>query len=212
MISDILSLVRKNEALSQALEAQRSSAADGTTDGAGVSSSGTKTDFGALLENALRLTEKQAAAGGKAAVSKAPALQGPAVRSDGTVVPSVGAGWPLDGSTGTAGAAKTVALPSGADRPARASGSARFRDGIDTDSPLYRQCQEFESIFVKQMLDAMRQTVDKSGMLDNGMGQDIFEDMLYDEYAKGMSKSANFGLADSMYRQLSGLPFRTINR
>jgi hypothetical protein len=104
-------------------------------------------------------------------------------------------------------ASATAAKPSAA----ASSGSpvsakpARMKDGIDKKSDLYQQCQEFESIFVKQMLDAMRKTVDKSGMTDNGMGQDIFEDMLYDEYAKTMSKTSNFGIADTMYRQLSNL-------
>jgi len=62
---------------------------------------------------------------------------------------------------------------------------------------------EFESMFIKQMLDSMRKTVTKSGLLDGGMGQEIFEDMLYDEYAKKMAESANLGISDMMFKQLS---------
>lgn len=62
-------------------------------------------------------------------------------------------------------------------------------------------CQEFESIFIKQMLDSMRKTVTKTGLNDGGMAEEIFEDMLYDKYAAKMSKTADFGIADTLYNQ-----------
>ena len=50
----------------------------------------------------------------------------------------------------------------------------------------------------------MRKTVDKEDdMLNGGMSQDIFEGMLYDEYAKKMAETAQFGLSDMIYRQVS---------
>ena len=75
---------------------------------------------------------------------------------------------------------------------------------IDKNSKLYQAAQDFESIFIKQMLDAMRQTLNKDDDLFNaGTGQDVFDDMLYDEYAKKMAQTAQFGLADAIYRQVS---------
>ncbi|MBL8967147.1 MAG: rod-binding protein, partial [Spirochaetaceae bacterium] len=71
-------------------------------------------------------------------------------------------------------------------------------------SALYEQCAEFESIFAKMMLKEMRNTVEKSGLVDGGWAENIFQDMLDDEYSKSMAKTANFGLADQLYRQLSG--------
>jgi len=73
---------------------------------------------------------------------------------------------------------------------------------IDKDSKLYEQCQEFESLFTKMMLTEMKKSVSKSGLVDGGAGEEIFSDMLYDEYSKVMSKTAGFGLADQIYRQL----------
>jgi len=81
--------------------------------------------------------------------------------------------------------------------------AARGGAGIDRSSKLYEQCREFESIFVNMMLKEMRGTVEKSGLIDGGQAEDIFSDMLYDEYAKGMTKAAGFGLADSVYLELS---------
>jgi len=85
------------------------------------------------------------------------------------------------------------------------AGSVAARGGvaIDRSSKLYEQCQEFESIFVNMMLKEMRGTVEKSGLIDGGQAEDIFSDMLYDEYAKDMSKAAGFGLSDAVYIELS---------
>lgn len=83
---------------------------------------------------------------------------------------------------------------------------ARVASGkaIDKKSELYVQCREFESIFVKMMLTQMRATVDKSGgVVSGGWAEDIFQDMLDDEYSKSMAEAANFGLADQLYRQLA---------
>ncbi len=77
------------------------------------------------------------------------------------------------------------------------------RSQIDRRSKLYEAAQEFEAIFVKQMLDSMRQTVEKTGLIEGGMAEDIFEDMLYDQYALKMTRTAGFGLADQIYLQLN---------
>jgi Rod binding domain-containing protein len=86
-------------------------------------------------------------------------------------------------------------------RPSGASAGSKPRP-IDRQSPLYRVCQDFEALFVKQMLNVMRKTVNKSGLLDGGMAEDIFEDMLYDEYALSISRYARLGLSDMLYKQL----------
>jgi len=78
------------------------------------------------------------------------------------------------------------------------------RPVIDRNSELYKASQDFEALFIKQMLDVMRKTIHKEDdLLNGGMGQDVYEDMLYDEYAKKMASTAQFGLAGMIYRQLS---------
>ena len=62
--------------------------------------------------------------------------------------------------------------------------------------------EDFEALMINQMLKEMRKTVDKSGLIDGGMAEQIFEDMLYDEYAKEFSKTKTFGLADIIYKQM----------
>ena len=46
----------------------------------------------------------------------------------------------------------------------------------------------------------MRKTIMKSN--ENSFAQDMYEDMLFDEYATAMTKNAGFGLADQIYLSL----------
>ena len=71
------------------------------------------------------------------------------------------------------------------------------------DKKLMNTCIEMESIFVSKMLKEMRNSMPKEKLIDGGMAEQIFEDMLYDEYALNMSKSSNFGLGRMLYDELS---------
>lgn len=62
--------------------------------------------------------------------------------------------------------------------------------------------EDFEALMINQMLKEMRKTVNKSDFLNGGMAEQIFEDMLYDEYSKEFSKTKTFGLADIIYNRL----------
>src|SRR6056297_3267239 len=90
------------------------------------------------------------------------------------------------------------------------SGKAAGSSAADTantakNEKLKETCSDFQAIFVKQMLDSMRKTVNKSGLLEGGQAEEIFEDMLYDEYAQSISKNGDIGLDDMLYKQLSRL-------
>jgi flagellar protein FlgJ len=75
---------------------------------------------------------------------------------------------------------------------------------IDKTDKLYEQCEALETFLIKNLLNGMRATVPKSGFIDNSFAGKMYEDMLYDEYAKDYSKNANFGLAELAYLELTG--------
>ena len=75
---------------------------------------------------------------------------------------------------------------------------------IDKTSKLYEQCLELEIFMVKTLISSMRNTVQKSGLIEEGFAGKMYEDMLYDEYARSFTKNANFGMADLAYLELSG--------
>ena len=77
---------------------------------------------------------------------------------------------------------------------------------IDRTSTLYEQSMELENYMVKMMLSSARKTVMKSSLSGEGnsYARDMYEDMLYDNYAEALTKDAGFGLADQIYIELSG--------
>jgi len=92
----------------------------------------------------------------------------------------------------------------------------RIKDEIAADpyrKKLYDASVEFESIFVKMMLNQMKKSVEKTGLIHGGYAEDIFEDMLYDEYAKNISKSSAIGIGEEIYLSLSkSLPPVTVDQ
>lgn len=93
------------------------------------------------------------------------------------------------------------AKPQGA---AANSGNGKSTKTIDKTSKLYEQALELENYFVKEMLSSMRKTVTKSNLLgsEDDYAQNMYEDMLYDNYAEALTKNGHFGLADQIYLQL----------
>ena len=77
---------------------------------------------------------------------------------------------------------------------------------IDRTSKLYEQALEFESYFVKIMLDSMRNTLTGKTLAgDESFAGKMYQDMMYDELGRSMTKNAGFGLADQIYLELSGV-------
>ncbi len=87
------------------------------------------------------------------------------------------------------------------------SQSANIQSEIAADPErkrLYNAALDFQGIFIGKMLKSMRGNLNpENDLLYGGNRQQIFEDMLYDEYSKSMSRSGGFDLADQMYLQLS---------
>jgi flagellar protein FlgJ len=91
--------------------------------------------------------------------------------------------------------------------PAEPEYSAAAKPGkpvVDKTSKLYEQCQELETFLVKDLLTGMRRTVQKSGLIEEGLAGKFYEDMLWDEYTRDFSRNAGFGLAEQAYLELTG--------
>ncbi|MDR0554122.1 MAG: rod-binding protein [Treponema sp.] len=75
---------------------------------------------------------------------------------------------------------------------------------VDKTDKLYEQCEALETFLVKNLITGMRNTIQKSEFLSGGFAEKMYEDMLYDEYAKDFTKNARFGLAELAYLELTG--------
>lgn len=73
----------------------------------------------------------------------------------------------------------------------------------ESEQQLRAAVAEFESLFIHQMLSAMRKTVPEDGLIPTNTAQNIFEDMLDEEIAKVSSQAGGIGLAEILYQQLA---------
>jgi flagellar protein FlgJ len=76
------------------------------------------------------------------------------------------------------------------------------KEGPVDEEKVLNVCYEMESLFIGTMLDVMRETVDETGLMGKSFAKDLFNDMLYDEYAKLMARSDHIGLARQIFDQI----------
>jgi len=70
---------------------------------------------------------------------------------------------------------------------------------------LENACAEFESLFINLVMQQMRKTVAKSGLIDGGTGEEIFTGMMDEEIARQMSLRQDLGLRGALIEQLTGV-------
>lgn len=71
----------------------------------------------------------------------------------------------------------------------------------DPQLAIKKSCQEFESIFVHQLLKGMAETLEE-GFAGGGVAGNIYDDMLYREIARKVTEGQGLGLAKAAERQL----------
>ncbi len=72
------------------------------------------------------------------------------------------------------------------------------------EGKLKEACQQFESLFLTQMLKEMKKSIPKSEGEGN-KEKDTYEDMMYEEVAKSMASSGGVGMANILYQQMQEL-------
>ncbi len=91
----------------------------------------------------------------------------------------------------------------------QAKAKARYLENSqlnDKDKETYNKklrnaCDGFEEIFVHKLFQVMRSTTDKDTLLYGGRGEEIFQDMLDENYAKLITQSRALGLSDLIFEQ-----------
>ena len=73
-----------------------------------------------------------------------------------------------------------------------------------TNKQLKSLSQQFESIFVHQLLKSMRSTVQKTGLFDSH-ATNMYESLHDEEMSKLMTKKKGIGLANIIYKDLARL-------
>ncbi len=67
---------------------------------------------------------------------------------------------------------------------------------------LRNAANEFESVFVSQMLGHVFEGMEVDDTFGGGRGEEMFRSLLTNEYGKQVTRRGGFGIADQVYREL----------
>lgn len=68
--------------------------------------------------------------------------------------------------------------------------------------PLRQVAEEFESVFIAQILNTLFEGVSTDGLMKGGTGERVFRSMMLEEYAKQMAHTQSIGIASAVEAQL----------
>ena len=71
----------------------------------------------------------------------------------------------------------------------------------DPVKALDKVCKEFETLFADQLLKTMAESV-PDGFLEEGLADDIYKDMFYQEVARNIGETGSLGIADMLKRHI----------
>jgi len=78
----------------------------------------------------------------------------------------------------------------------------RIRPSLGNADRARAQAQDFESVFVNEMMQHMFTGIGDDGPLGNGPGVGVWRSFLTEQYAKSIVKSGGLGLAAGIYQSL----------
>ena len=67
---------------------------------------------------------------------------------------------------------------------------------------LRASAEEFEAVFVSQMLTHMFESVEIDPLTGGGNGEEVFRSLLVNEYGKSIAKRGGLGIADHVQREM----------
>lgn len=71
------------------------------------------------------------------------------------------------------------------------------------ESELLRVAQEFESVFLAEMLRPMFDALETDGLGGGGLGEQLFRPMLVERYADSIARTGGVGIADSIVAEFT---------
>jgi flagellar protein FlgJ len=73
---------------------------------------------------------------------------------------------------------------------------------IDRNSRAYKAAQDFESVFLGQMVSQMYTGLDAQGPFGGGFAEETYRSLLYQELGRQMSAGGGVGIADAVYAEM----------
>ena len=95
---------------------------------------------------------------------------------------------------------------SGLERPVPVTNAPARGSNIDQiKARAHDTAEEFEGVFLSLMLKEMFAGIKSEGDFTGGFGEEMFRDMMTEQYAQTISDTGGIGLADSIYREILAL-------
>jgi Rod binding domain-containing protein len=74
--------------------------------------------------------------------------------------------------------------------------------GVKTRAEAEAVAQEFERMFVAEMLQPMFSGIETDGPFGGGAAEDVFRPMLLDQYADAVARAGGVGIADAVLKEI----------
>jgi peptidoglycan hydrolase FlgJ len=71
-----------------------------------------------------------------------------------------------------------------------------------TDDRLKKACSDFEGIFLNMMVQTMKKTIPKDGILGKSHQSEVFDSMFFQEISSQLARERGLGIGDALYRQV----------
>lgn len=75
-------------------------------------------------------------------------------------------------------------------------------DGVQSREAAKKASQEFESVFISQMMEMMFEGIKTDGPFGGGHAEGLFRSLMIKEYGQQVARSGGIGLADSVYQEI----------
>jgi Rod binding domain-containing protein len=73
---------------------------------------------------------------------------------------------------------------------------------IDKNSRAYKAAQEFEAVFLSQMVAQMHSGLDAQGPFAGGFAEETYRSLLDQEIGRQMAATGGVGIADAVYAEM----------
>ncbi len=87
-------------------------------------------------------------------------------------------------------------------RVGRAQRAASQLQAPMASEDVQRVAEEFEAVFLSQMLAPMFEGLETDELFGGGPGEDIYRSVLVEEYGKSIARAGGIGLSDAIQREI----------
>jgi Rod binding domain-containing protein len=73
---------------------------------------------------------------------------------------------------------------------------------VDRNSRAYKAAQDFEAVFLSQMVQEMNIGLKSDGVFGGGFAEETYRSLMYQEVGRQMAQTGGVGIADAVYQEI----------